>query len=511
MPELTAPIPENIDRNPPAKISSLYVIPILVLGVLLRWINISRYSLWSDEAGQVFAAIAPRAQDFLAAVNRHVMAMPLDYVMTRWMASISMDEAVLRLPALIWGSFAVLFLFLTVDLVLKDHRNGRKISLLTALFLALSPVHIFYSQEIRFYAALTFFYWLNNYLLLRYLSKSTFVNLALLTVFCLIGVYFHPFVFLVYINAALFFFLSKSYGYTEDSEGFLHRRWKVFRSLVISGAIVLAGFFVWFFTQKPNISQEHELFRYAGSFASFLLSGMGWRGYEWCENSVLFGSWEFFLSVTFIIGILFMIRDRGFLKKVLPMLLAYIIQVFLIVMADFLRGYWVALRQIIHLAPFLFVVNAFMLVSLSDRIMERTHIFSQKKWLKFGLNTLVILSVIACAIPKIFEYYHVGKSNARQLIDLILEYQPNPSKVLINPGYNSIVYEIYFKEYYGITGTSFVRTELNNLADFQGSDHFLIAQVLLTADDQQQIDQYYDLISMPETRCFGDRALYRSK
>ena len=77
--------------------------------------------------------------------------------------------------------------------------------------------------------------------------------------------------------------------------------------------------------------------------------------------------------------------------------------------------------------------------------------------------------------------------------------------------YNSIVYEIYFKEYYGITGTSFVRTELNNLADFQGSDHFLIAQVLLSADDQQQIDQYYDLISMPETRCFGDRALYRSK
>lgn len=511
MAEITEPSSTG-HSNPSQYLPNRFLIlPVLLVGLILRIINISKNSLWSDEAGQVYAALLPRFEDFLEFISRHVMAMPLDYLVTRLMVSMSLDEGWLRIPAVVWGVLAILFLFLSIDTLFRNLRGGRIIALLTTFFLAVSPVHIFYSQEIRFYSALICFYWLSNFLLLRYLVKPRLITLFLLTFFCLIGVFFHPYNFLVFVNSGLLILFNKFLGFSEINNSDRSKKLRTIGGLAISAVIVLLCFFVWYFYQRPNSNFDYELFRYTGSFLNFLLSGTGWRGYEWCANSTLFGPWEFFLSITFAIGILLTLRNKKFMKMMVPIILGYLLQITLIVAADFIRGYWVAMRQIIHLTPMLFIVNAFMIYTLIEWISNRT---PKQRTNGISKATLLILStliILTFASPKIVEYYNVGKSNAREVIESMLENRQEPTQVLVYPGYDAITYELYLDKYYEIRDIKVVRTDLTNLSEFIRQDQFLITQVQLTEEELRQINQYYTLIYMPETRCFGDRALYSSK
>ncbi len=511
MAEITKPSSDE-NSNPLQKFPNrFFIIPVLLVGLILRIINISKYSLWSDEAGQVYTALLPRFEDFLDFISRHVMAMPLDYAITRLMVSMSLDEGFLRLPAVIWGVLAILFLFLSIDTLFRNHKGGRIIALLTALFLAVSPVHIFYSQEIRFYSALICFFWLSNFLLLRYLVKPKLITLILFSFTCLIGVFFHPYIYLVFVNSGLFIIFSRFFGFNEIINPDGRIKMRVIGGLAISAGIILFCFFTWFFYQQPNSNLNYELFRYTGTFFNFLLSGTGWRGYEWCANSTLFGPWEFFLSMTFAVGVFLTTRDKKFLRMMFPIILAYFLQTALIVAADFTRGYWVAMRQIIHLTPMLFILNAFTIYTLIEWISNRKPRQRIKGFSKATLLILSTLIIFAFAAPKIFEYYNVGKSNARQIIESMLKSRPEVNQILIYPGYDSITYELYLDKYYKIRDTKIVRIEINNLSEFIGQEYFLITQVQLTEEEIRQINQYSTLVYMSETRCFGDRGLFFSK
>ena len=323
--------------------------------------------------------------------------------------------------------------------------------------------------------------------------------------------FFHPYTFLVFVNSGLFLLFNKSLGFSKITDADRRKNVRTIGGLAISAGIVLFFFFTWFFYQQPNSDLNFELFRYTGSFLNFLLSGTGWRGYEWCANSTLFGPWEFFLSITFAIGILLTTMDKKLLKLIFPIILAYILQTSLIVAADYLRGYWVALRQIIHLTPMLFIVNASMTCKLIEWISSRQPKQGKKGFSRATLLILSTLIIITFATPKILEYYDVGKSNAREIVESMRNSRPEVHQILVYPGYDSIVYELYLGKYFEIKDTKVVRTDLNNLSEYTGQDHFLISPVQLTEEEIRNINQYYTLVYLPETRCFGDRGLYISK
>ncbi|HLF26095.1 MAG TPA: glycosyltransferase [Anaerolineae bacterium] len=133
---------------------------ILLIAALFRFVNLGADSFWFDELLQVNLA----AQDIptlFSQLGQHA-AMPLDYLVTHFVLSISRSEYLLRFPAAAWG-------VLTVPLLYHIGRRlfSRNAGIGAALLLALSGVHAFYSQEMRPYALVTLLAALSFYLLLR--------------------------------------------------------------------------------------------------------------------------------------------------------------------------------------------------------------------------------------------------------------------------------------------------------------------------------------------------------
>ena len=161
------------------------------------------------------------------------------------MGRISLAEGWLRIPEAIWGIAAVGIVFIFTRKV-----AGKITAYAAALFLALAQVHIYFSQELRFYAALFFFYWLITWLLFRAQAKPTRHNWILVIEFAIIGAYFHFYTLFAFCNGLVFWALFS-------------RRRPVWNGFIISGLItgllVLPGFFIFGLSQPmPELPMVGE-------------------------------------------------------------------------------------------------------------------------------------------------------------------------------------------------------------------------------------------------------------
>ena len=124
---------------------------ILLVATGLRFFRLGYPSLWIDEIGQVLVADLPFPQFWLG-VERHHGAAPLDYLVTKAALLLGAhSDFALRLPAALWGILAVYWTYR-----LGKRFFSREAGLLSAMFLAVNPMHLFYSQEVRFYALFIF-------------------------------------------------------------------------------------------------------------------------------------------------------------------------------------------------------------------------------------------------------------------------------------------------------------------------------------------------------------------
>ncbi|HEY1012435.1 MAG TPA: glycosyltransferase family 39 protein, partial [Herpetosiphonaceae bacterium] len=162
------------------------------LGLALRLFQLGSDSFWCDEAGVADIAAQPTAGQALAALRHHVLAMPLDYLLSWLAARFGGGEFIQRLPAALWGTLAIVACFLLGRRLLPA--GSRLAAGWAALLLALSPLHIEYSQELRFYAALVFWHALALWLFLRALDSGRRRDFALCAAAGLLGVYFHIYV-----------------------------------------------------------------------------------------------------------------------------------------------------------------------------------------------------------------------------------------------------------------------------------------------------------------------------
>jgi glycosyltransferase involved in cell wall biosynthesis len=159
------------------------MIGVILIGAVLRFINLGRASFWYDELLQT--NIAARDLPTILSKMFENAAMPLDYFSTHLMLMFGQSEFWLRFPAAMWG-------LLTLPLMYQIGRRlfDRTIGLTAAGLLAVIGVHAFYSQEMRPYALLTFLATLSYYFLLRilhtghtryWIAYSLTISLAILT------------------------------------------------------------------------------------------------------------------------------------------------------------------------------------------------------------------------------------------------------------------------------------------------------------------------------------------
>lgn len=127
-------------RNPKITLAAL-----VLLGIVLRVIQLDVQPLWWDEGYSVYFATRDFA-DLLArtAVDIHP---PLYYaVMQGWIAALGTDAIVLRALSVLIGAAALPLLYGVARTLFNP-----RVALASAFLLAIAPLHIYYSQELRMY------------------------------------------------------------------------------------------------------------------------------------------------------------------------------------------------------------------------------------------------------------------------------------------------------------------------------------------------------------------------
>ena len=144
--------------------AGLFVL-IVLLGFFWRFAGLGKESIWLDEATSlIIARLDLRSEVAWAAADIHP---PLYYFALHvWLRAGETEYSVRALSAIL-GVLAVAILY-----ALGRELFGSRVGLLSALLLALSPLHIWCSQEARMYAMVATMSLLSSHLLLLALKKG---------------------------------------------------------------------------------------------------------------------------------------------------------------------------------------------------------------------------------------------------------------------------------------------------------------------------------------------------
>ena len=159
---------------------------ILVVALALRLYQLEASSFWIDELTQIRWSRLPFGR-MLADVMGGPGQAPLDYIVTHYVYYyIGRSEGILRLPAVVWGVLSVAAVY-GLGRRMFDKTTG----LLAAALLAILPIHIYYSQEMRPYSLAVLMVLLATLAFHRALSRNTRGAWALYGGTLVVGMYAH--------------------------------------------------------------------------------------------------------------------------------------------------------------------------------------------------------------------------------------------------------------------------------------------------------------------------------
>lgn len=141
-----------------------FLLAAIAVGLALRFVSLGGQSLWVDE--MLTLNNSHVGADLEAShIFGNLQGPGVSLLMHGW-ASVSSNEAYLRIPFAVAGALTIIAGFFLARLAV-----GLWTALNTAFFLALSPVLLWYSQEIRGYAFVLLFTVLMTYFLLRWAGR----------------------------------------------------------------------------------------------------------------------------------------------------------------------------------------------------------------------------------------------------------------------------------------------------------------------------------------------------
>jgi hypothetical protein len=359
------------------------------------------------------------------------MAMPLDYLVVWLVGRVSLDEAALRLPAALWGCFSLLLAF-------QLYRRFVPVlpALLGMLVLALSPLHIQYSQELRFYSSLVFFYLLSTLAQWDALQRPSTRRWALAVVVTIIGIYFHPYVLFALSNGLVWLVLKPQKGELARSlrTGFL-----------FCATLCLLAFLVGYLTFSASNTFDIPLMVFEQSSLGALAAGMGWLpfsaappGLSWLWGGVCAG--------LEILGVVVTLR-RGFRSPLAGLSYSLAIQIAAVIGSDLMEHYFFAPRQFLMLLPMLCLFAGIGAQRITQWISARLTKGSVHPGSAAGV-ALVAAALLLTSLPAIQLYASDDKGDTRTISQIIFnEWKPGDS-VLITPSFDGFVYQYYIEYAY---------------------------------------------------------------
>lgn len=166
---------------------------ILLLATILRLINLNQ-SLWLDEAINVVSAKHFGFWDFVTKYSLGDFHPPGYFALLWiWTRLGGYGEIWVRLPSVIFGIATVWITYL-----IGREMFNKKAALLAALFMAIAPLHVYYSGEARMYSLATFAATLSFYFFWKVIKKGNRVDLVGLGVSNTLVLYSDYLVYLIF-------------------------------------------------------------------------------------------------------------------------------------------------------------------------------------------------------------------------------------------------------------------------------------------------------------------------
>ncbi len=178
------------------KIALLLVI-ILGIGLFLRIYNLNKHDFWYDEA---LSLLTVRDVTPQTALNYCKISSGWDitfFTLLYLWAHLVTDDSLFRLLPLIFGILSIILIY-SVGKKLFDSKTG----LISAFLLAISPFHIYYSQELRSYSLVTLLSLVSIYFFIRILERERIFLWVCFIFFNILCLYSH--------GCAVFFLLSEN-------------------------------------------------------------------------------------------------------------------------------------------------------------------------------------------------------------------------------------------------------------------------------------------------------------
>jgi mannosyltransferase len=143
------------------------------MGAALRLYQLDGQSLWVDEGLQYFAASAESLGEVVGRALGWANP-PLSFLISHFFLLVRSSDFFLRLPSALFGIGSLPLLFILTKKVIS-----KQAAIFATLFMAVSPFHVWYSQDGRMYAQLIFLSLLTTLLLLKAVEQKRVYGWAL--------------------------------------------------------------------------------------------------------------------------------------------------------------------------------------------------------------------------------------------------------------------------------------------------------------------------------------------
>ena len=399
---------------------------ITALGFALRLYALGRDSFWLDEAGQALAVLQPDWADMLAIERSHAMAMPLDYVMARLLSPLGPAEFVLRFPAALWGTLS-----LPLMVALGRRVAGRPAAVLAAFFLAVSPLFVRYSQELRFYSALVALFLLSTLLLVEAFRRRSHAGWLGYALVAALGAYFHPYVLLSAAAGAVFALLP---GRVTGITG----RTRLYFALACAaaGLLFLPGYLLF------GAHQEYafDLLEWGGTLGTITRHGLDWTGLGGASGALAQAA--YWSGVIFaLIGTTVALTRWRRTAWLIALVGGIALSVAAIILASLFKDYWYLSRQLLPLAALVALLSAFGVVQAAQAVAVQLHLSVRRATAIAAL--LAALLVGAAAGQALAAHYVLPRSLAREAAAVLAEPFARGEPILVMPNFDRQLYAFY--------------------------------------------------------------------
>jgi mannosyltransferase len=351
----------------------LFLVVLTVAGFVTRFYHLGYHSLWLDEIGQVVVSGFSLNQ-LLDAVGGH-LSPPLDYLLLKLFLVFGSSDTIVRLPACLYGTASIPIIYFL----------GRKVfgelpAIIAAIMLALSPMAVAFSQEVRMYSLFLLMALVSYLVIINFLEKPTIKRAAILGVVNGALLLTHYFGFIVAgVEMTVCLIVAFRKGWTKE--------WLfIFSALLLS--ILL--FVPWI----PMLLQQIK--NSGGQIGYALPTGKDFFKFIFNAFSIHTGGeegpWYYGFILAFIAGVVLVVKDKNI--KTIILAAGFITVIVCSYAFSFFKPI-VTTRNLIFLVPVYLLVSAYAVNRLREAV--RLNI-----WIMAAL-------VLVLLIPPVYHYHAAGR------------------------------------------------------------------------------------------------------